>query len=135
MIGEVAEELNLSPDTLRYYEKIGLLTNISRSRSGTRSYNRKDISKIRFVKRAQRMGFSLDDVSKLLEFRENPQQAKPQVRQLAGSKLQDIETHLSELKHLHNELQLLIGLCADSKDNCPILQGLDQPTAEEGVKA
>jgi DNA-binding transcriptional MerR regulator len=126
LIGEVATTLNLSPDTLRYYEKIGLLTRITRSGSGTRSYSKKDMSRIRFIKRAQRMGFSLLEVSKLLEFRENPQQAKPQVRQLAGTKLQDIETHLTELLHLRDELTLLIGLCSDADDDCPILDDFEQ---------
>ncbi|MCZ6502545.1 MAG: MerR family transcriptional regulator [Gammaproteobacteria bacterium] len=130
LIGKAATELNLSPDTLRYYEKIGLLSNINRSGAGTRSYTRKDVSKIRFIKRAQRMKFSLLEVSKLLEFRENPQKAKPQVRQLAGDKLVDIETHLLELQQLHNELQLLIGLCTDSEDDCPILQEIDHSTTD-----
>ncbi len=125
-IGEVAEQLNVSTDTLRYYEKIGLLTNIARRSSGLRAYSKKDISQLRFIKRAQRMGFRLDEISQLLDFREDPQKAKPAVRQMAGAKLQDIKTHLADLQHLHDELQLLIGLCTDSDDECPILDEIDQ---------
>ena len=56
--------------------------------------------------------------------------AKPQVQQLAGDKLVDIETHLLELQQLHNELRLLIGLCTDSEDDCPILQEIDHSTTD-----
>ncbi len=62
------------------------------------------------------MGFSLKEISHLLDFREAPQQAKPDVRQLAGEKLADIEDHLRELKTLRDELKLLINLCAASED-------------------
>lgn len=126
-IGEVAKQLNLSTDTLRYYEKIALLKPISRNISGLRIYNKKDLSRIHFIKRAQRMGFSLDEISKLLSFRESPQQAKPEVRQLAGKKLVEIESHLKELQVLKDEMSLLISLCAKSEDGCPIIEGIDEP--------
>ncbi len=124
-IGEVSRRLNLSADTLRYYEKIHLLPAISRNTSGLRIYNDRDISHLKFIKRAQRMGFSLDEIGKLLRFRESPQQAKPEIRILASEKLTEIESHLNELVLLKNELTLLINLCAGSKDGCPIIEGLE----------
>ena len=124
-IGEVAKRLNISADTLRYYEKIRLLPPISRSASGLRIYCDKDLSRLKFIRRAQRMGFSLEEIGQLLSFREAPQQAKPEIRQLAGEKLTDIEEHLRELQSLRNELQLLVNLCAGSKDGCPIIEGLE----------
>jgi len=124
-IGEVAKRLNISTDTLRYYEKIKLLQSIARNSSGLRDYNDKDLSRLRFIKRAQRMGFSLDEISKLLTFRESPQKAKPEIRVLAGDKLIEIESHLEELQVLRNELKLLVGLCSDSDDGCPIIEGLE----------
>ncbi len=124
-IGDVTKRLNISADTLRYYEKIRLVPPISRGSSGLRNYGAKDVSRLKFIKRAQRMGFSLKDIGHLLDFREAPQQAKPEVRELAGEKLADIEEHLLELKTLRDELKLLVNLCATSEDGCPIIEGLD----------
>jgi MerR family transcriptional regulator, copper efflux regulator len=124
-IGEVTKQLNISADTLRYYEKINLLPSISRSASGLRIYCDKDLSRLKFIRRAQCMGFSLAEIGLLLSFREAPQQAKPEIRQLAVEKLNDIEEHLQELQSLRNELQLLVNLCAGSKDGCPIIEGLE----------
>ncbi len=125
-IGEVTKKLNISADTLRYYEKIKLLPAISRNVSGLRIYTDKDISHLKFIKRAQRMKFSLDEISKLLKFRESPQQAKSDIRLLASNKLADIEDHLQELNLLRNELTLLVNLCTGSEDGCPIIEGLDE---------
>ena len=123
-IGDVTRQFNISADTLRYYEKINLLLPIPRSASGTRNYSEKDISRLKFIQRAQRMGFSLEDIGHLLDFREAPQEAKPEVRQLAGEKLANVQEHLRELKSLRDELTLLINLCTTSEDGCPIIEGL-----------
>ena len=124
-IGDVTRQLNISADALRYYEKIHLLLPISRNASGLRNYNEKDISRLKFIQRAQRMGFSLEDIGRLLEFREAPQEAKPDVRRLAGEKLAYVEEQLRELKILRDELTLLINLCATSEDGCAIIEGLE----------
>lgn len=124
-IGEVTKKLKLSADTLRYYEKIALLKPIARSESGIRNYSEKDLSRLRFIKRAQKMGFSLQEISKLLSFRESPQKAKPEIRILANEKLLEVESHLKELQVLRNELKLLVGLCTNSLNGCPIIDDLD----------
>jgi len=120
-IGKIVSELNISGDTLRYCEKIKLMPQIHRNEAGIRFYSDKDMSRLRFIKRAQKMGFSLEEIAHLLSFRENPQQAKPQVRELAHHKLEEIEHHLSELTTLRDELRLLTNLCGASVDGCPIL--------------
>lgn len=124
-IGEVAKRTGLTADTLRYYEKFGLLTNIFRDVSGLRQYNDKDISRLKFIKRAQRMNFKLDEIKQLLAMRENPQHAKGSVRQLTADKLMDIENQLTDLGTLRNELQLLLNLCRGSEDGCPIIEDMD----------
>lgn len=124
-IGETAKLLGISADTLRYYEKIGLLPHIARTPSGLRNYTQKDISRIQFIKRAQSIGFTLDEISQLLSFREAPQKAKPEVRKLANEKLKDIRNKLDVLQRLHDELQLLSNLCVGSENGCPILENLD----------
>ncbi|MBL4608832.1 MAG: heavy metal-responsive transcriptional regulator [Pseudomonadales bacterium] len=124
-IGEVVAELGVSADTLRYYEKIKLMPKIQRNGAGIRYYNDKNLSQLRFIKRAQKMGFSLGEIAQLLRFRENPQQAKPNVRELAHQKLLEIEEHLTELNALRDELRLLTNLCGASPDGCPILESID----------
>ncbi len=131
-IGRASVELDLSPDTLRYYEKIGLLPGVSRSSAGTRSYTVTDISRVRFIKRAKRMGFRLSEISQLLEFRDQPARVKPRVRQLAGQRLEEVKVQLSELQQLKEELQSLIGVCEGNVGQCPILQEIDDASEKSG---
>ncbi len=128
-IGEVVTTLEISADTLRYYEKIKLMPKVHRNNGGVRFYSDKDLSCLRFIKRAQKMGFSLEEIAQLLDFRGNPQKAKPKVRELAHRKLDEIEHHLSELSTLRDELRLLTNLCGASDDGCPILESFDQNTS------
>lgn len=125
-IGKVVEAMDISADTLRYYEKIRLMPRVHRNNGGVRFYSDKDLSRLRFIKRAQKMGFSLGEIADLLSFRENPQSAKPQVRELACRKLMEIEEHLTELGTLRDELRLLTNLCGTSPDGCPILDEIDK---------
>ena len=125
-IGQISRKLNISADTLRYYEKIKLLPAISRNTSGLRQYSDSDISVIKFIKRAQKMKFSLNEIAQLLTFRKSPIQAQPDVRKMANKKLQDISSHIQDLTILKNELQLLVNLCTGDKDHCPILDGFEK---------
>ena len=125
-ISEVTKQLGLSADTLRYYEKIKLLPRISRNDTGIREYDVKDISRLKFIQRAQKMNFSLAEIGDLLKMRENPQKVKNEVRQLTADKLLEVENHLESLTTLRNELQLLMNLCQGSEDGCPIIEGLDE---------
>ena len=124
-IGEVTKQTGVSADTLRYYEKFGLLPGISRNASGIRQYDDKDISRLKFIKRAQTMNFSLDEIKQLLTMREDPQHAKDSIRQLTADKLNDIEKQIDELTTLQNELTLLLNLCRGSKNGCPIIEDID----------
>lgn len=130
-IGEVVTRLSISADTLRYYEKIKLMPKVHRNNGGVRIYSDKDLSRLRFIKRVQKMGFSLEEIAQLLSFRENPQKAKPQVKELAHQKLDELEHHLAELTTLRDELRLLTNLCGASEKGCPILESFDQEAGEE----
>ena len=125
-IGDVTRLTGLSADTLRYYEKIGLLPSIARTASGIRIYTDKDISRLRFIQRAQKMNFSLAEISSLLTMREDPQCARNNVRELTSMKLEEIKAHLKDIKNLRNELQLLLNLCRTSDAGCPIIESLDR---------
>ena len=79
-IGELVSLLGISADTLRYYEKIGLLSPVHRTPSGIRRYFSRETSTLRFIQRAKTMNFSLDGISRLLKMREDPQNARQEVR-------------------------------------------------------
>ncbi len=125
-ISDVTKETALSADTLRYYEKISLLKKIHRNSAGVRLYSDKDLSRLRFIQRAKTMNFSLDEITQLLQMRENPATAKKTVRELTQNKLNEVKQHLKTLNTLHNELTLLVNLCTGSKDGCPIIEDIDK---------
>ena len=132
-IGELSKRLGLSADTLRYYEKIRLLPCVARDDAGRRIYADKDVSRLKFVQRAQRMKFSLAEIGKLLEMRENPQKARSGVRTLTQKKLSDIEQHMDDLTTLRDELQLLVNLCQGAEEGCPILENIDGEPDEDDI--
>ncbi|TAL90485.1 MAG: MerR family transcriptional regulator [Rhodanobacter sp.] len=124
-IGELAEQVGMSTDTLRYYEKIALLPRALRDSGGRRHYGEADLARLLFIQRAQAMNFSLAEIGHLLQLRERPQATRANVRQLAAEKLEEVEARLKSLRLLRNELRLLLNLCAGSEDGCPILESLD----------
>ncbi len=115
-IGEMATRLGMSTDTLRYYEKIGLLPRPLRDSGGRRRYVDADLARLLFIQRAQAMNFSLAEIGHLLQLRERPQKTRADVRHLAGEKLAQVELRLKSLRLLRNELRLLLNLCAGSDD-------------------
>jgi len=125
-IGEVSRQLGMSADALRYYEKIGLLQGVGRTVSGIRIYDDKDISRLKFIKRAQKMDFSLAEISKLLQMRGDPQHARTEVRELTRQKLVEISNHLRDLTLLRDELTLLVNLCQGSESGCPIINTIEE---------
>ena len=125
-IGTISGRLGLSVDTLRYYERISLIPRVPRNASGLRTYDDRDIARLEFIQRAQKMNFSLAEIGGLLKMRERPQKARPKVRELTQRKLDETETYLADLKTLRNELQLLLNLCSSSADGCPIIEDIDK---------
>lgn len=125
LIGKTAEVLGLSPDTLRYYEKIGLVPRVGKNRSGRRTYSEKDMARLKFVQRAQSIGFSLAEIGQLLKLRENPLKSSKAIRAMAQRKCADMQKQIRTLKTMEAELTLLLNLCSGNSDNCPILERLD----------
>jgi len=132
-IGDVTRQLGISADTLRYYEKIGLIKNVTRSESGVRLFSEKHLSQLKFIKRTQRMNFSLSEIGDLLTMRDDPQHARTEIRQLTRAKLQAVENHLNDLHTLKNELTLLVNLCADSENGCPIIDYIDDESQQAHI--
>jgi DNA-binding transcriptional MerR regulator len=124
-ISEVAKQLNVSADTLRYYEKIKLLKHVQRKNS-IRLYTDDNITQIIFIRQAQQVGFSLEEIGELIAFRENPVKAKPKVRKLVAKKLELIDAQIKELKALRAEFTQLTQLCLQSSGDCPILSKFEK---------
>lgn len=124
-IGEAATRTGMSIDTLRYYEKIGLLPRVARDPSGRRRYDDGDLSRLHFIRRAQRCNFSLTEIRQLLTLRSARDTARPEVQRLTEQKLAEIETRMADLDRLQRELKLLLNLCRGSEDGCPILEAID----------
>lgn len=120
-----AETVGLSTDTLRYYEKIRLVPAPARAPGGQRAYTERDLARLRFVTRAQAIGFSLQEIRQLLKFRENPAKCSRAVRALAQRKLEAVQAQRQMLEQMHGELGLLLSLCTGASDHCPILDRLD----------
>lgn len=124
-IGDASRALGISIDTLRYYERIELIPRINRDAGGRRFYGDADLAVLRFVRRAQGVGFTLDEIRNLLKFRAQPSSASAQVREMAGEKLRVVREKRADLKRLHDELVLLVNLCSGDRTDCPILEQLD----------
>jgi MerR family transcriptional regulator, copper efflux regulator len=124
-IGEAARSLGVSVDTLRYYERIGLVPRPARTSGNARLYDEQDVSRLRFIRRAQKMDFSLEEIGMLLRMRADPANAREEVRTLTAHKLEIIDARLRELTQLRDELRLLLNLCGAAQAGCPILDELD----------
>lgn len=124
-IGTAAQRLKIAPDTLRYYDRIGLVRPSLRGPGGRRLYAETDLGKLRFVQRAQAMNYSLREIKTLLRLRAQPARARHEVRQATAVKLAEVEQRLETLAHLRDELRLLLKLCDGSSKGCPILEALD----------
>ncbi len=130
-IGEVTRRLGMSADTLRYYEKIGLLPRVARNGSGVRRYERADLARLKFIQRARLMKFSLDEIKDLLQFRSDPSGSKAQVRELTRRKLDDIGARVAALQALRRELDLLMDSCTGFGKSCPIIDGIEDGLRED----
>lgn len=106
--GELAQLAEVSTDTLRHYERKGLLAAPRRSVNGYREYPKSALRRVRLVRRALEIGFTLDELSRVLGVRDRGGAPCRQVRALAGEKLREVETRLAELVELRNELRKLL---------------------------
>jgi Hg(II)-responsive transcriptional regulator len=136
-IGEVAAQAGVNVETLRYYERRGLLGTPLRRPSGYRDYTPETIAVIRFVKRAQELGFTLDEVDDLLRLRRDKEGRCADVRAAATAKMLDIDSRLRHLRAMKHALEVLVRSCArdGAARACPILEALDDTRESAGRRA
>ena len=132
-IGKVAALADVSADTLRYYEKERLITPASRTAAGYRLYNEEAVRRIRFIKHAQRCGFTLSDIQELLTLKHTESACREDVRSLAIEKKLRIEHKLKALRVMSCALDDLIQSCEGGEqatDDCSILAALENSMQE-----
>ena len=133
-IHHAGQKTGLSPDTLRYYERIGLVGPITRNNGGQRRYSVQDIARLRFVRRAQAMDFSLEEIGQLLALRDQPGDVRGDVRRMTETKLAAIEQRIESLVRLRDELTQLVSVCRTSDGDCPIMARMDSRTEPAGER-
>lgn len=125
-IGILARRAGVSIDTVRYYEKSGLLSPQSRLASGYRRYGEEQVSRLRFIRRAQELGFTLKDIRELLGI--SKQRDIGRLKRAAERKLADVEARLAALTRVRDGLATLVATCPGHgrAADCPILKALGE---------
>ncbi len=128
-LGKVAASAGVNRQTLRYYERRGLLPEPSRTGANYRAYPPDAVERVRFIKRAQALGFALDEVAELLALRDAPHSRCADVRARAQAKVRTIEAKVRDLQAVRRALAALIADCPDTEpaSRCPILRTLATP--------
>jgi DNA-binding transcriptional MerR regulator len=129
----VASQARVNPQTLRYYERRGLLPEPERSATGYRAYDCEAVRIVRFIKRAQDLGFSLDDVEALLHLAEGGPDSCDAARSLATDKIIDLDRRIAELQAIRAGLARLVETCEQplGRRHCPILADISRDSDEE----
>jgi MerR family copper efflux transcriptional regulator len=125
-IGAVARQAGVAIDTIRYYEREGLLPEPARRASGYRAYDQDAIRRLRFIRRAKDLGFTLEEIRELLALSADRHRGVKGVKQRAQQRLATIDARIAELQRVRDGLGQLIEACPGhgAPERCPILQAL-----------
>ena len=125
-IGELAQRAGVGIDTVRYYERAGLLPKARRLASGYRAYDDEDVRRLRFVRRAKALGFTLPEIRELLALSGRREDDMGGLKAAASEKLADVNARLAELNRIREGLEALVASCPGhgALAQCPILDAL-----------
>ena len=125
-IARLAHAAGVNVETIRFYQRKGLLAEPVRPRGGIRRYGMADVARVRFIKAAQRIGFSLDEIAQLLKLDDGTHCA--QARDIAEHKLTDVRQRIADLKRIEAALAGLVDRCAArrGKVTCPLIASLQE---------
>lgn len=126
-IGKVATQTGLGIETIRFYERRGLIPEPARRPSGYRDYSPQVIDRLRFIRRAKELGFSLREIGELLFLRVDDERTCGEVFERAGEKIAEIEGRIGELKRMKSALEQLASACSGTgpTGECPFLDALE----------
>jgi Hg(II)-responsive transcriptional regulator len=131
-IGTAAEQAGVNVQTLRYYERRGLLPRPPRRLSGYREFPDAAVRVVRFIKRAQDLGFTLDEIEELIALRNDKRRDRARVRAVAERRVRQVEQKILELESMKKALVHLLHCCRDGSTlECPIIEALD---GKEGIE-
>ena len=132
-VNKLARQSGVNPQTVRYYEREGVLPRAPRTPGGYRSFPPDCVARVRFVKRAQELGFSLDEVKELLILRDHPQTACSDVLKRAEEKITMIAAKIRNLQAIRRELVRLAKRCdgRGTPHSCPLLEALENKSVRE----
>jgi MerR family copper efflux transcriptional regulator len=125
-IGQLAKKANVNLETIRYYERRGLIPEPPRNKSGHREYSIEEVKRTEFIKRSQALGFSLKEISELLSLRVEPGRTCGDVKARIEAKIEDIEKRIMDLEQIGKALSRLSSRCTGKGPvgQCPILEEL-----------
>ena len=126
-IGELSRRAGVNVQTVRYYERRGLLPEPDRTPSGYREYTGGTLDRLRFIRRAQELGFTLSEIGELLVLRLDPRTTAAAVKQRAEIKIADVDRRIHDLQHIKHALTHLAGQCHGGRGpagDCPLLDAL-----------
>lgn len=124
-IGDIGRATGTKVETVRYYERIGLLPKPSRSEGNYRTYGPREVDRLSFIRRARALGFSLDQVRALLALSDDGERDCGKVDQMASAHLREVEAKIADLKALQRELTAMLKSCSGgSVANCRIIEAL-----------
>lgn len=126
-IGQLAKAAKVNIQTVRFYERQGILKPVNRTDSGYRVYDKESLRRLNFILQAKELGFSLKEINDLLVLRVRSVQTCDRVRKKAQEKLTDIQGKISQLKKMEKTLKELVGNCKNRvvSDQCPILDKME----------
>jgi Cu(I)-responsive transcriptional regulator len=124
-IGQAARASGVSSKMIRYYESVGLIRPPGRSLSNYREFAERDVNELRFLKRARNLGFSIEEIGKLLELWRDRGRSSREVKAIALSHVADLDARIAEMQAMADTLRHLAHACAgDDRPDCPILGDL-----------
>jgi MerR family transcriptional regulator, copper efflux regulator len=128
-IGQAAAASGVSAKMIRYYESIGLLSQVARTASGYRTYGEDDVHTLRFIRRARDLGFPMAETGRLLALWHDRSRNSAEVKAIASTHIAELERRISDLESMKRTLQRLAKAChGDSRPDCPILDDLAAAT-------
>ncbi|MGH8580980.1 MAG: MerR family transcriptional regulator [Gammaproteobacteria bacterium] len=131
-IGAFSELADCTIETIRYYERIGLLPPPPRTQGGYRLYPEEHLKRLNFIRRARDLGFTLDQVRTLLRLANDQVRSCGEVREIAAAHLDEVRTRIADLKMMERVLKAMTARCEDGDlPNCPLIEALFRDAAEK----